>query len=64
MRILEKPKRAKLKDEVKSMGVLFHFACFTVELRNDNDKLVGELCLINSELGYDVFESGRSSYTV
>lgn len=48
-------------DNEKSIACLFHFYCLSIELRNDDDKLVCEFCLLNTDLGYDAFDSGRSS---
>jgi hypothetical protein len=33
----------------------------SIELREDDNKLISEFCLLNTDLGYEAFESGRSS---
>jgi len=48
-------------DNIQTIAVLFHFYCLSIELRDDENKLVSEFCLLNTDLGYDAFESGRSS---
>jgi hypothetical protein len=45
----------------KKLNILFHFYCLSIELRDDNGKLVSEFSLLNTDLGYDAFESGKSS---
>jgi hypothetical protein len=51
-------------DNEKSIGCLFHFYCLAIELRNNDNKLVSEFCLLNTDVGYDAFDSGRSSVFV
>ena len=48
-------------DSRKSIALLFHFYCLSIELRDDDSKLVSEFCLLNTDLGYEAFESGRGT---
>jgi len=48
-------------DNKKSLYLLFHFYCLSIELREDEHKLVSEFCLLNTDLGYEAFDSGRST---
>ena len=48
-------------DFQKTMSLLFHFYCLSIELREDDNTLISEFCLLNTDLGYESFESGRSS---
>jgi hypothetical protein len=46
-------------DNIQLISLLFHFYCLSIELRDDTNKLVSEFCLLNTDLGFDAFESGR-----
>lgn len=48
-------------DNKKSISLLFHFYCLSIELREDEHKLVSEFCLLNTDLGYEAFDSGRGT---
>lgn len=48
-------------DNRKSIALLFHFYCLSIELRDDDGNLVSEFCLLNTDLGYEAFDSGRGT---